>query len=52
MLRKWTGSYKFTELQVKINHLMYMNDIKISKKKKKKKLKRNVLESLIHTITI
>ena len=29
ILRKCTGSYKFTKLQEKINHLMYMDDIKL-----------------------
>ena len=29
IIRKCTAKYKLTELQEKINHLMYMNDIKL-----------------------
>ena len=37
MLRKWTAGYKLSRSQEKINHLMYMDDIKLFAKK----LKRN-----------
>ena len=32
--RKYTGGYKFSKLQEKINQLMYMDDIKIFTKNK------------------
>ena len=36
-LRKCTAGYKLRKSQEKINHLMYMDDIKLFAKKKKKK---------------
>ena len=36
-LRKCTAGYKLSRWQEKINHLMYMNDIKLFAKKKKMK---------------
>ena len=33
ILRKWTAGYKFSTSQEKINHLMYMDDIKLFTKK-------------------
>ena len=35
ILRKCTGVYKFNTLQEKINHLMYIDDIKLFAKNKK-----------------
>ena len=35
VLRKSTGGYKLTKSQEKINHLMYMDDIKLSTKNEK-----------------
>ena len=35
ILRKYTGGYRFTKLPEKINHPMYMNDIKILAKNEK-----------------
>ena len=46
ILRKSTGGYKFTTLQEKINHLMYMDDIKLFAKNEKE------LETLIKIIRI
>ena len=46
ILRKCTGGYKFTNSQEKINHLMYMDDIKIFAKNEKE------LETLVQTIRI
>ena len=48
VLRKCTEGYKFTKSREKINHLMYMDDIKVFAKKKKKKN----LETLVQTIRI
>ena len=42
LLRKCTAVYKLSRSQEKINHLMYMDDIKLfAKKKKNKKTKKN-----------
>ena len=46
ILRKCTGCYKSIMLQEKINHKIYMKDIKIIAKKEKE------LETLIQTIKI
>ena len=46
ILRKCTAGYKLSRLQEKINHLMYMDDIKIFAKNEKE------LETLIHTVRI
>ena len=46
ILRKCTARYKLSKLQKKINHLMYMNDIKLFAKNEKE------LETLIHTVRI
>ena len=46
LLRKCPGGNKFTKLQEKINHLMYMEDIKLLSKNEKE------LETLIQTIGI
>ena len=46
ILRKCTAGYKLSRLQEKINHLMYMDDIKLFAKNEKE------LETLIHTIRI
>ena len=46
ILRKCTGSYKFTKLQEKMNRLMYTDDIKLFEKYEKE------LETLTETITI
>ena len=46
ILRKCTAGYKFTKSQVKINHLMYMDDIKPFAKNEKE------LETLIQTVRI
>ena len=46
ILRKCTAGYKLNRSQEKINHLMYMDDIKIFAKNKKE------LETLIHTVII
>ena len=35
-LRKYKGGYKFTKLQKKLNHFMYMNYIKIFAENKKR----------------
>ena len=45
-LKKCTGGYKFIKSQEKINHVMYMNDIKIVAKNEKEP------EILIQTIKI
>ena len=45
ILRKCTGSYKLSNSQEKINHLIYMDDIKLCKKRKK-------LETLIQAVRI
>ena len=46
ILRKCTAGYKLGRLQEKVNHLMYMDDIKLFAKKEKE------LETLIHTVRI
>ena len=46
ILRKCTAGYKLSRLQEKINHLMYMDDIKLFAKNEKE------LETLIHTVRI
>ena len=46
ILRKCTAAYKLSRSQEKINHLMYMDDIKLFTKNEKD------LETLIHTIRI
>ena len=45
-LRKCAAGYKLSRSQEKINHLMYMNDIKLFTKNEKE------LENLIHTVRI
>ena len=49
ILRKCTARYKLSRSQEKINHLMYIYDIKLFAKNEKKK---NKLETLIHAIRI
>ena len=44
ILRKCTAGYKLTRLQEKINHLMYMDDLKLFAKNE------NELETLIHAV--
>ena len=44
ILRKCTTGYKLSRLQEKINHLMYMDDIKLFAKNERE------LETLIHTV--
>ena len=46
MLRKCTARYKLGKLQGKINHLMYIDDIKLFAQNEKE------LETLIHTVRI
>ena len=46
ILRKCTAGYKLSRLQEKINHLMYMDDIKLFAKNEKE------LETLIHAVRI
>ena len=46
ILRKCTAEYKLSKSQEKINHLMYMDDIKLFAKNEKE------LETLIHAIRI
>ena len=46
ILRKCTAGYKLSGSQEKINHLMYMDDIKLFTKNEK------ALETLIHTVRI
>ena len=46
ILRKCTAGYKLTKSQEKINHLMYMNDIKLFAKNEKE------LDTLIHAVRI
>ena len=46
ILRKCTAGYKLSRSQEKVNHLMYMDDIKLFAKNEKE------LESLIHTVRI
>ena len=46
ILRKCTAEYKLSRSQKKINHLMYMDDIKLFAKNEKD------LETLIHTVRI
>ena len=46
ILRKCTAGYKLSRSQEMINHLMYMDDIKLFAKNEKK------LETLIHTVRI
>ena len=46
ILRKYTARYKLSKLQEKINHLMYMDDIKLLAKYEKE------LEILIHAVRI
>ena len=46
ILRKCTAGYKLSRLQEKVNHLMYMEDIKLFVKNEKE------LETLIHTVRI
>ena len=46
ILRKCIAGYKFSRLQEKINHLMYMDDIKLFAKNEKE------LETHIHTVRI
>ena len=45
-LRECTAGYKISRLQEKINHLMYMDDIKLFAKNEKE------LETLIHAVRI
>ena len=46
ILRKWTRGYKLTKLQKKINHLMFMDDIKLQAKNEKES------ETLIQSVKI
>ena len=46
ILTKWTTEYKLSKSQEKINHLMYMDDIKLFAKNEKE------LETLIHAVRI
>ena len=46
ILRKYTSGYKLSRSQEKINHLMYMDDIKLFAKNEKE------LETLIHAVRI
>ena len=46
ILRKCSAGYKLSRLQEKINHLMYMDDIKLFAKNEKE------LETLIHAVRI
>ena len=46
ILRKCTARYKLGRSQEKVNHLMYMDEIKLFAKKEKE------LETLIHTVRI
>ena len=46
ILRKYTAGYKLSRLQEKINHLIYMDDIKLFAKNEKE------LETLIHAVRI
>ena len=46
IFRKCTAGYKLSRSQEKINHLMYMDDIKLFAKNEKE------LETLIHTVRI
>ena len=46
IFRKYTARYKLSRSQEKINHLMYMDDIKLFAKNEKE------LETLIHTVRI
>ena len=46
ILRKCTAGYKLSRSQEKINHLMYMDDVKLFAKNEKE------LETLIHAIRI
>ena len=46
ILRKCTAGYKLSRSQEKVNHLMYMEDIKLFAKYEKE------LKTLIHTIRI
>ena len=46
ILKKCTAGYKLSRLQEKINHLMYMDDIKLFPKNEKE------LETLIHSVRI
>ena len=46
ILRKYTAGYNLSRSQEKINHLMYMDDIKLFAKNEKE------LETLIHTVRI
>ena len=46
ILRKCTARYKCSRLQEKINHVMYMDDVKLFVKNEKE------LETLIHTVRI
>ena len=46
ILRKCTAGYKLSNSQEKINHLMYMDNIKLLAKKEKE------METLIHTVRI
>ena len=45
-LRKCTAGYKLSRSQEKINHLMYIDDIKLFAKKEKE------METLIHAVRI
>ena len=46
ILRKCSAGYKFSRSKEKINHLMYMDDIKVFAKNEKE------LETLIHAVRI
>ena len=46
ILRKWTAGYNLSKSQEKINHQMYMDDVKLFSKNEKE------LETLIHAVRI
>ena len=46
ILRKCTSGYKLSRSREKVNHLMYIDDIKLFAKNEKE------LETLIHTVRI
>ena len=49
ILRECTAEYKLSKSQEKINHLMYMDDIKLFAKKKKKKMKTLIQSTRIYS---
>ena len=49
ILRKYTGGYKLTKSLEKLNHLIYMDDIKLSAKNEKKKLETQIQADRIYS---